>query len=179
MSAMEVDLSRIAEGVNRYEFEAGPEELDLEEENSVFRKKVRASLMITRTGTTLTLRGEVNAVVERTCSRCLDKFEDRVEGQFFEAAQLDGDMLQALDDQYDSDPEFLSANQGFLTIDTLVRETVLVLSPMKPICRSGCKGICPICGTDRNRKDCECDTRPIHPSWEAVRKLTENRKERE
>lgn len=50
----------------------------------------------------------------------------------------------------------------------LVAEMVQLEQPMRPLCREDCRGICPICGSDRNEADCECEDRAIDPRWSAL-----------
>jgi uncharacterized protein len=41
-------------------------------------------------------------------------------------------------------------------------ETMLAL-PMKPLCRDECRGLCPVCGVNRNQTQCTCEVRPADP----------------
>ena len=179
MPPMEIELSTVEEGVNRYTFRTTPEELELEEEGAVYRRNVDVRVKITRTGSTLTLDGSAGTRVERSCARCLRTFEEDVGTEFFEAIRIEGEMAQVLDDQYDGDPGFLSPAPGTITIDPLVRESVLVLSPIKPVCRPECKGLCPVCGADRNEKDCDCQGPGGHSAWKTLRDLTQDLEKRE
>jgi uncharacterized protein len=38
----------------------------------------------------------------------------------------------------------------------VVREQVLLSVPMKIVCRPDCRGLCPVCGENRNDKECDC-----------------------
>jgi uncharacterized protein len=38
----------------------------------------------------------------------------------------------------------------------LVREQLLLALPMVPVHHEDCKGLCPVCGTDRNEQACGC-----------------------
>jgi uncharacterized protein len=49
-------------------------------------------------------------------------------------------------------------------------ETTLAL-PMKPLCREDCRGLCPVCGGNRNVTACTCDGREPDPRWAALRTL--------
>ncbi len=37
-----------------------------------------------------------------------------------------------------------------------LRQEIILHFPSIPVCYTGCKGICPVCGGDRNKKDCGC-----------------------
>ncbi len=49
-----------------------------------------------------------------------------------------------------------------------VREYVLIELPDGPLCRDDCAGICPVCGIDRNRATCHCDTTVRDDRWAAL-----------
>ena len=39
----------------------------------------------------------------------------------------------------------------------LMREQFYLALPMKPLCGDGCRGLCPVCGTNLNRGTCDCN----------------------
>ena len=49
-------------------------------------------------------------------------------------------------------------------------ETTLAL-PMKPLCREGCLGLCPVCGGNRNLVQCDCQQRAPDPRLAALKDL--------
>lgn len=65
--------------------------------------------------------------------------------------------LGAEDDQV----ELLSGD----VVDILpaVREELTLALPMRFLCRADCQGICPVCGTNRNERDCGCQPEPADP----------------
>jgi uncharacterized protein len=46
----------------------------------------------------------------------------------------------------------------------LLREQIQLALPMKPLCTEACRGLCPECGTNLNRTQCDCT-----PTWEDPR----------
>jgi uncharacterized protein len=58
-----------------------------------------------------------------------------------------------------------------LLLEDVLREQVLLALPMQRICRQDCKGICPICGQNRNRGDCGCKPVIVDDRWAALREL--------
>ena len=48
-----------------------------------------------------------------------------------------------------------------------VRDELLIELPMNPLCKEACKGLCPVCGTDLNKKRCRCKM-PENPVWGAL-----------
>jgi uncharacterized protein len=51
-------------------------------------------------------------------------------------------------------------------------ETTLAL-PMKPLCDPGCRGLCPVCGGNRNVSPCACAARAPDPRLAVLKTLTE------
>jgi uncharacterized protein len=66
-------------------------------------------------------------------------------------------------------------SSGFLQIDNMVRESILLTLPLKPLCREDCKGLCPICGIDLNKSVCSCVKRETDPRWEKLKGLLDKK----
>lgn len=58
-----------------------------------------------------------------------------------------------------------------LDISQEIRDMVLLALPSKLLCSEECLGLCPICGTDLNRKKCNCKRETFDPRWEALLRL--------
>ena len=53
---------------------------------------------------------------------------------------------------------------GMLDLIELLREQFMLALPMKPLCAEACRGLCPQCGTNLNKTQCDCA-----PTWEDPR----------
>ena len=62
-----------------------------------------------------------------------------------------------------------------LDLDQLLTEDILLDMPSKFLCRPDCKGICPVCGKNRNLEDCSCQQREVDPRLAALQSLLEDR----
>ena len=49
--------------------------------------------------------------------------------------------------------------------------------PAKVLCGEDCKGICPVCGANRNEKDCGCDTVVLDPRMQKFQDVFKDFKE--
>jgi uncharacterized protein len=58
-----------------------------------------------------------------------------------------------------------------LQLEDILREQVLLALPMQRVCDESCKGICPVCGANRNETACACGTGSADERWGALRKL--------
>jgi uncharacterized protein len=60
---------------------------------------------------------------------------------------------------------------GGMELEDILREQVLLALPMQRVCSEACKGICPVCGKNRNEAGCDCKVDDRGNRWEALRKL--------
>ena len=58
-----------------------------------------------------------------------------------------------------------------IDLDPLYREQLLLALPPYPVCREGCKGLCTMCGTNLNDRDCGCDPHVPDPRWAELKKM--------
>ena len=98
-----------------------------------------------------------------SCRRCLGPASGEVVAEVREVYEpsSDGEETYALDgSQVDLGP--------------LVRDAVLLGLPPAPLCEEGCRGLCPVCGANRNEARCSCDVSPPDPRWTALDALRDN-----
>lgn len=134
---------------------------------------VRASLRIEKTASSEVLvRGTVNADMELQCSRCLRPFvvnvKSEIEVVYHPAASISRDEHYELKSD-ELDMSFYKNDT--LDTDEILEEQLLLNVPMKPLCSSDCKGICPKCGIDLNAGDCTCDFTETDPRLKVLEKL--------
>lgn len=100
--------------------------------------------------------GTVRAQWTGTCRRCLEPATGSVEVAVREHFTRggDGEETYPLDD-------------GEVDLEPMVRDAVLLELPQAPLCREGCLGLCPLCGSDRNVEPCDCEP-PADPRWAAL-----------
>ena len=60
---------------------------------------------------------------------------------------------------------------GGLELEDILREQILLALPMQRVCSDDCKGICPVCGKNRNQSACDCSIGTSDDRWGALRKL--------
>ena len=49
-----------------------------------------------------------------------------------------------------------------IDLDDVIREQVYLSLPIKRLCRETCSGLCPSCGLNLNKEQCQCGKRPGH-----------------
>jgi uncharacterized protein len=109
------------------------------------------------------VNGTVRATWAGECRRCLvpvgGPFEIPVQ-ELYQVRVTDPDAFPLEHDQLDLRP--------------MVREALLLDTPVAPLCRPDCAGICPVCGGDRNAVPCDCVTTPRDDRWAALDALRED-----
>ena len=64
-----------------------------------------------------------------------------------------------------------------LDLDILIFDEVVPKLPSKVLCKEDCKGLCPVCGTNLNKKECGCDRTVADPRMAAIQDIFKNFKE--
>lgn len=118
------------------------------------------------------VRGHLSVTMEAECDRCLEAVRlplDTDFDLFFRPAETAPDRDEVAIDEGESELSFYEGSG--LELETILREHVLLSLPMHKICEEACRGICPVCGQNRNQVDCHCETRPVDDRWAALRNL--------
>lgn len=100
------------------------------------------------------MEGSLRGVETETCVRCLEPFKRPTSVAIEEAFSEDVAPKDALF----SDVSPLVDRR--IDLDELVAQLLEIDEPMAAVCDERCKGICPICGGNRNVTPCDC-TEPI------------------
>jgi uncharacterized protein len=88
------------------------------------------------------------------------------------AVYLEGD--EDKEDLESDDPEaseVLYHDGVWLDLTPLVREQLILSLPMSARCKEGCKGLCAVCGGDRNLEDCGHKAELVDPRLAALKSL--------
>ncbi len=103
------------------------------------------------------LEGSLRATVRMPCSRCNESFEIGLSVEFFlvlvAGEERPGSGAQGAEEE---DAALYHAPDGRADLVDICSEQIYLNLPLKPVCSSGCKGLCPRCGANRNRTECGC-----------------------
>ena len=116
-------------------------------------------------GAEIRIRGSLRTRLESACDRCLGKVEIPVAHDF----DLQYRPMSTIAREEEVKVPTDELDVGFFSGDgvalaDVVAEQVILSVPMKVVCRPDCRGLCPVCGVDRNREACQCPTaRPESP----------------
>ncbi|MEK7701236.1 MAG: DUF177 domain-containing protein [candidate division NC10 bacterium] len=131
-------------------------------------------LRLERDGLDVLVHGEIRGTVPQVCGRCLEPFPARVRAGVdvrLVPRPTTADNVELGFD--DLDVDFYEKDQ--LDLSGLIETETTLALPMKPLCRDGCSGLCPVCGGNRNVTACGCATRATEPRLAGLKHLAERR----
>ena len=97
----------------------------------------------------LMLTYRLTCVPQAECDRCLSPVTLPVDAQFTHVVVTETAREQ-------NDAEYLLAPDAVLDLAEAVMTDLRLSLPTKILCSPDCKGLCPICGANRNLESCGC-----------------------
>ena len=156
-AVVQIKLREIGDGGVRLELPLGRAQLkdalegldaDLE------RSRCTATVTLTKTDDNVFLSGTSDGEVMVPCVRCLVEVRTAVATPLKMFFLPEGE--EAAEDEQEDDVEYGHHDGVTLVLDDVLREALILAVPMNPLCKADCKGLCPVCGGDRNARDCGC-----------------------
>ncbi len=115
-----------------------PKDLDIDIGVMRFTRDLHVRAQIWRAGHDLTVDVHLEGERAFTCSLCLEEFNNLFEKDFTLHYDIRG--LETV------------------SIDPDVRDELILDHPIRVLCRKDCRGLCPVCGANRNVERCDCPT---------------------
>ena len=118
----------------------------------------RLTAQVSKVRDNVFVHGELGGVATMACVRCLEPAHVNLTTplnltfmpEAVGAPDPDADELAT------SDAEFATYQGDQIDLTELVREQIVLAVPIAPLCREECRGLCPVCGKNRNTTPCEC-----------------------
>ncbi|MBI4233376.1 MAG: DUF177 domain-containing protein [Chloroflexi bacterium] len=134
---------------------------------------VRGEVKFTKTDRGIWVQGTLQTRAASVCGRCLAEYQQPLTIRF------DEEYLPTLDIVTGISLPVTDQEQGAFRIDEhhmldlleAVRQYAITSQPMKPLCQDDCRGLCPVCGGNRNEVACDCGTPRVEPRWNELLKL--------
>ncbi len=190
---MLLDISRVRTGVVDVNRRLEPEAFaDLRDDFQVVGPTELTGTVRREKGTHVVLHSRVTSAMEVTCGRCLEPYvvpvNADVETRFVPPADFakvtaetaaKAGLLTAGAVAGDEDEEVVPDAEGHVVglaeyhdekidLGEVIREQLYLALPMKPLCQEQCKGLCPVCGANRNRETCHCQQQWEDPRMAAL-----------
>ena len=134
---MKIELARLDSSTIKIEEDIEASSWDINNQDIRFRNNLHFSCNFSKTVDEVIVDGEITSEREITCSRCLEPLIHKTKQKFTRNYKL-------------------KDSENTLDIDKDLSEEILLEFPMKVLCCSDCKGICPKCGVDLNKGKCQC-----------------------
>ena len=106
----------------------------------------------------------------------------KIQGEYFTSCSCCGrdvneklslDLFESVPDDFsDVDEECISLSGTVLDISGSIEACIFNNLPMRFLCREDCKGLCPHCGIDLNKNECNCEDEVYDPRFAIFRKLS-------
>jgi uncharacterized protein len=122
------------------------------------------------------VQGRYRVEFTTQCDRCLGRARFSLDQGFDLFYRPMSDIAHEEEVEIDAgEAEIGFYEGGGIELEDILREQVLLALPMQLVCSEACKGICPVCGKNRNETDCDCHLQTADDRWGALRNLTEPR----
>lgn len=112
------------------------------------------------------LVGKFAGQIEVSCARCLEPVVIPV-SRSFDLLYRPSESAERTDEVAinEADTEIGYYSGGGMELEDSLREQILLAVPIKALCRYDCKGLCPVCGVNRNEQLCDCKQSVPDPRW--------------
>jgi uncharacterized protein len=134
----------------------------------------RLQLQVNKDGDEVDVLGQIRASVPQTCGRCAESFTCPVTAEVslrFAPKPARADNTELGRDDLDTD--FYTDDQ--IDLDRVIENETTLALPMKPLCHPDCRGLCLVCGANRNVAPCTCAERPPDPRLADLKTLIERK----
>lgn len=120
----------------------------------------------------ISLSGHLKTSLEVACDRCLEPAGLSIDTDFELIYRPVAAMPQRDEIEVSGEETKIGfySGDGLELIDVL-KEQILLSLPMSRTCREDCKGICPVCGQNRNLVDCACRLEAGDDRWSGLKDL--------
>lgn len=113
----------------------------------------------------VTMRYAADFNLVAVCDRCLTDISRQ--------EHLEFSHILVLSLNREDNDEYIVVSDGRLDLAELVSSDILLGLPTAMVCDEGCKGLCPICGKNRNIEDCGCERPKRAGQFDLLRDLLE------
>ena len=149
-----------------------PEVFGLEQEEFRLVAPVEFSADVRKDAEKVRLVGRVKTALQVACSRCLEPFTVPVDAPFdllFLPAEHEAEAAER--EIEDDDVGVSHYRDDVIDLGEVMREQFFLALPMKPLCQDDCRGLCPVCGINRNTGTCTCEATWVDPRMAPLSKF--------
>jgi len=168
---MIIDLNKILPEGQEIKKNFKPAAIGLDIKEAIIKQDISLELQISKINRGFRFLGSLRGLINIQCARCLEFYPYPISTPFelvyLPLAEAKEGEIELKD--RDMNVSFLPEEK--VDLRELVREQILLLLPMKPLCSEDCRGLCPRCGVNLNLKQCKCNSKRIDPRLEPLKKI--------
>jgi len=118
------------------------------------------------------IKGTLSVQTKAICDRCLGEAILPLETALDLFYRPMSSIARAEEVEIDEGEAEIGFYQGDgMELEDILQEQILLLLPMQRVCREDCKGICPLCGKNRNETASQCKVETVDDRWKALRDI--------
>ena len=132
---------------------------------------LRVDAVAELSGSEIHIRGRLGTSLEACCDRCLASVAIPVERDFDLYYRPVSTIARAEEVELPEDELEVGFFSGDgIELDDVVTEQVILSVPMKVVCQTDCRGLCPVCGANLNVEKCGCLSTPENSPFSFLKK---------
>ena len=162
-----------------FELVETPDCFKIDPEEGTLKKDVCVQGSLSKVGREIFLKGSISTEMEMICSRCLEPLNYQIRSKVsshYVPGQETGSQESDVE-LHDSDIEIEAYSDDRIDLTQAVYDQIMLSLPLARLCGTGCQGICPQCGVNRNKKNCQCsDKDSIDPRLAVLKTLKDKLK---
>lgn len=127
-------------------------------DNNVSLENISAHIQITNSTIGYIAEFKVQYQAAFFCARCLEPSSREYAGHLSLTYIHGADPYDKAEkvDLKKSDLNRIYYTGSHIDLSVGIREAVILSYPLVALCKDACLGLCPVCGTNRNKTTCEC-----------------------
>jgi uncharacterized protein len=174
------EIKKSPDGILDISCKVNPGELGVDLEETKVLEKICVDAHLINTKICIVCSVNIRTKLLFKCSRCLEEFEREVRDNF----QIN--FFKGLPFQIEAEEKEIELRNTDLSKDYYedrieladkVKEQLILLLPIKALCKVDCKGICATCGKNLNKESCTCKDTKIDLRWSELGKLLKEEKD--
>lgn len=126
---------------------------------------------IKKTRQNIFLSGELETVIDTTCSRCLEPAHFPIKARFENVLLPETAPDKEERELQGEDLDVTYYVGEIIDLAPLIAEQIILQIPMKVLCQESCRGLCPRCGQNLNQSSCGCVMDYIDPRLAVLKKI--------
>jgi len=128
-----------------FSFEYNPDNSIITLPDAKFEDSVKITGTLTLGGNDVFVNGKIEYNILGVCSRCLES------ANFHNIVEFDEEFSDS-----NEETEAYHYSKGLVDLTKMVNDKIILSIPYTIYCKDDCKGLCPVCGANLNKTDCNC-----------------------